>query len=210
MDRHVNDAVRLLRWAYDELLATNNRQGALRVGLELSNALFLANSRHEAFEVLGQVMEWAAKAGAISFVLERPREFHQFLTTVHKEAFAAKSKQRAFLEQLMIKARSQDGTPSDPAGARGPKQALTQRERSIIEFIAGGQSNKQIAGALGVTPETVRDSREADLRQAVGRISRTGGGACPKPWFPAWYRSTLSRPASARNGFCGALPTSVR
>ncbi len=155
-DRRIDEAVQLLTWAYDELLATNNRQVGLRVGLELSNALFLANSRHKAFEVLRQVMEWAAKAGAISFVLERPREFHQLLTTAQKEVFDAKSEQRAFLEQLMIKARSQDGTTNDPAGARGPKQALTERERSIIEFIAGGQSNKQIARALGVTPETVK------------------------------------------------------
>jgi LuxR family maltose regulon positive regulatory protein len=39
---------------------------------------------------------------------------------------------------------------------RASKQVLTERERSIVEFIAGGQSNKQIARTLGVTPETVK------------------------------------------------------
>ncbi len=36
------------------------------------------------------------------------------------------------------------------------KQRLTVRENSIIEFIAKGKSNKEIARALGVTPETIK------------------------------------------------------
>jgi DNA-binding NarL/FixJ family response regulator len=50
----------------------------------------------------------------------------------------------------------QNGTISDPTGARSPKEALTALEQSIIKFIADGQSNKQIARTLGVTPETIK------------------------------------------------------
>jgi LuxR family maltose regulon positive regulatory protein len=33
---------------------------------------------------------------------------------------------------------------------------LTARERAIIEFIAKGRSNKEIARELGVAPETIK------------------------------------------------------
>jgi len=42
------------------------------------------------------------------------------------------------------------------SGPQKPRQMLTERENSIIEFIARGKSNKEIARALGVTPETIK------------------------------------------------------
>jgi DNA-binding NarL/FixJ family response regulator len=42
-----------------------------------------------------------------------------------------------------------------PALARPPDE-LTARERSIVEFIARGRSNKEIARELGVAPETIK------------------------------------------------------
>ncbi|MCO5082763.1 MAG: helix-turn-helix transcriptional regulator [Rhizobiaceae bacterium] len=45
----------------------------------------------------------------------------------------------------------------DPTASRWPsKEILTGREQSIVEFIVNGQSNKQIARTLDVTPETVK------------------------------------------------------
>src|SRR5262245_57168278 len=70
-ERRTEDALRSLTWAYDELLSTDNRHGALRVGLDLANVTFLSGSRGRAFEVLNPVLSWAAKSGAVSFVWER-------------------------------------------------------------------------------------------------------------------------------------------
>ena len=36
------------------------------------------------------------------------------------------------------------------------RESLSARERSIVELIAQGQSNKEIARTLGITPETVK------------------------------------------------------
>ncbi len=38
----------------------------------------------------------------------------------------------------------------------GAAAALSPRERYILELIGGGQSNKEIARALGIAPETVK------------------------------------------------------
>jgi LuxR family maltose regulon positive regulatory protein len=40
--------------------------------------------------------------------------------------------------------------------ATEPSESLSPRERDILERIAGGQSNKEIARSLGIAPETVK------------------------------------------------------
>jgi LuxR family maltose regulon positive regulatory protein len=55
------------------------------------------------------------------------------------------------LEQLRERLRS----TRKPSTTR-PRDELTARERSIIEFIARGQSNKEIARELDVAPETIK------------------------------------------------------
>jgi LuxR family maltose regulon positive regulatory protein len=147
-------SIRLLTWAYDELLSAGNRHGALRVGLELSNAHFRAGNPIKAFEVLGQIVSWAAKAGIVSFLLERQNEFSQLLSAAQSDGLNPEA--RTFLQRLATSDVMQNGTLSGPAGARSPKETLTAREQSIIKFIADGQSNKQIARMLGVTPETIK------------------------------------------------------
>jgi LuxR family transcriptional regulator, maltose regulon positive regulatory protein len=155
-DGHMDTAVKLLTSAYDELLSTDNRHGALRVGLELSNARFLAGNRPEAFQILKQVMGWAAKANAPSFVLERQREFSDLILAAQNEAsFGVNTQERKFLEQIS-KGRVQGSAVGFPGGKSRSKQPLSAREQTIMEFIAGGQSNKQIARTLGVTPETIK------------------------------------------------------
>ena len=150
-------AVRLLIRGYDELLATDNRHDALRAGLELSNALLLAGNRIKAFDVLKQVLGWAMNARAVSFALERPRDFRQLMSAAQKEpSIAADRGLYTFLENLMERLRAHDGSDDGSTGVRASKQALTDGECAIIEFIAGGQSNKQIARTLGVTPETIK------------------------------------------------------
>jgi LuxR family transcriptional regulator, maltose regulon positive regulatory protein len=141
-------AVRLLTWAYDELLGTDNRRGALRTGLELANALLIAGNRTQAFDVLKQVLGWAAGANAVAFLLERPDDFTQLLSAAHRDLGSDPSL-REFLNRVATDMRAEGGSNSH---VRASKQVLTERERSIVEFIAGGQSNKQIARTLGVTP----------------------------------------------------------
>ncbi|MGD2133036.1 MAG: response regulator transcription factor [Maricaulaceae bacterium] len=50
---------------------------------------------------------------------------------------------------------------------------LTPREISVLELIAAGQSNKEIARTLGVSPNTVK-THAANLYEKLGVTRRTG------------------------------------
>jgi DNA-binding CsgD family transcriptional regulator len=52
-----------------------------------------------------------------------------------------------------------------PAASGGP--ALTTRERTILEVVAQGQSNKEIGRTLGISPETVK----THLENVYGKLS---------------------------------------
>jgi LuxR family maltose regulon positive regulatory protein len=153
-----NEGLRHLTWAYDDLLAAGNLYGALRVGLELSNAHFVAKEgdQSKAFEILTQVLARAAKAKTVSFLRERLTQFGELLSSAQEERFRVLPDLRKFLHESATKGAAEGGTIGNPCGVGRSRDILTKRERSIIEFIAGGQSNKQIARTLGVAPETVK------------------------------------------------------
>jgi LuxR family maltose regulon positive regulatory protein len=148
------EGVRLLAKAYARLLSIDNRFSALRVGLDLATALF-AGGHRSAFDVLCEVIGWAAEAGARAFILERHSNLLPLLSAAQKEAsFGENQLIVQFLSQLTRE--GPEGASRNELTERDIRQLLTDRERSIIEFIANGQSNKKIARTLGVTPETVK------------------------------------------------------
>jgi len=69
------------------------------------------------------------------------------------------------------------------AGVR-PFGDLTQREREVLELLARGRSNSQIAQGLGVSPKTIRNHvsnvfaklHVADRAEAIVRARRAGMG----------------------------------
>ena len=56
---------------------------------------------------------------------------------------------------------------------------LTEREREVLDLIAAGRSNGQIATELYLAPKTVRNNVSAILVQAPG--DRPRGGHHPGP-----------------------------
>jgi DNA-binding NarL/FixJ family response regulator len=59
------------------------------------------------------------------------------------------------------------GFPVEPHAADADLALLTPRERQILQLIAQGQSNKEIAALLGLSPNTVSAHR-ANLMEALG------------------------------------------
>jgi len=147
-------AARLLQRAYDGMHLVDDRYGVLRVGMNLAVALHRAGDLAAAIRIASQVVGSAAPAGAVSFVLERAADFVPVLSLCAKSAIEPHV--RRYAEQLLSKCREREKPRSGSRDSDVTKQLLTERERSIVQFIAGGQSNKQIARTIGVTPETVK------------------------------------------------------
>jgi LuxR family maltose regulon positive regulatory protein len=151
-------AVGQLTRAFDELQATDNRHEALRVGLDLANGHFRVGSSAKAFAILQRILGWAARANAVTFLGERPEELLQLLASARRcAAIAADTEVCRLLDRVLAdSAAGREALREEPPEPAPARQALSRRERSIIEFIAGGQSNKEIARTLGVTPETIK------------------------------------------------------
>ncbi|MEA2138133.1 MAG: hypothetical protein QOG56_1283 [Solirubrobacteraceae bacterium] len=70
----------------------------------------------------------------------------------------------------------------DPAPAPAPQLALSSREREVLERVAGGATNREIAAALHLSPHTVKEHTSALYRklevrnraEAVQRAQRLG------------------------------------
>jgi len=117
----------------------------------------------------------AFRAGASGFLLKDapPAELVNGVRTVARgEALLAPAVTRALIGHFAERLR-----PGDPfrAARDGVVRTLTPREREVLELIAEGLSNAEIAAALFITPETVKTyvSRiltKLDLRDRVQAV----------------------------------------
>jgi len=154
---HSRDAIRLLSGAYEELLESNNQLSALRVGTELSLVRLRFESPLAAINTFKPVLSKAARSGAAGFVLDSDPGIGQLLSMVTSGANSEQTNDvRKFARHLLTLLEKRKVPARASSGSQSAKKRLTVRENSIIEFIAKGKSNKEIARALGVTPETIK------------------------------------------------------
>lgn len=141
--------------AYREMLGAGNVLRSLRVGAEAAIALARAGRTGEALGILTVVLGQAASANLVSFALDRREDLRALVGAwTDSGAVVAGEEARKFAADLLVRWRHEP--VSLLPGSKQGKQSLTDREMRIVAFIAGGQSNKEIARALGVAPETVK------------------------------------------------------
>ncbi|PYS17622.1 MAG: DNA-binding response regulator [Acidobacteria bacterium] len=96
-------------------------------------------------------------AGARAFVLksEGGRALIEAIESVsrHKPFFAARASETLLNSFLKSTAHSNEPSP------------LTDREREVVQLLSAGQSNKQVAAALGISVKTVETHRAAVMRK---------------------------------------------
>jgi LuxR family maltose regulon positive regulatory protein len=152
----LQDAADALSEAFEGLMATDDRFIALRVGIDLAVLHARLGASDKSHDLLLKLMMWGAEANMPSFVLDHDRRVVPILLQardqgVFDEHGGALKLVNGLLDQLRERAREK----KKPATSR-PRDDLTARERSIVEFIARGRSNKEIARELGVAPETIK------------------------------------------------------
>jgi DNA-binding NarL/FixJ family response regulator len=119
---------------------------------ELPDLPIVMLSAHPELHLVRATLE----AGAIGYVLKRAsgRELREAVRS------GAQGKPY-FSEEIMhvIRERSRSSGGVDPARAENPALALTGREFEILQLIAGGHSNREIAEILSLSIKTIETHR---------------------------------------------------
>ena len=99
------------------------------------------------------------------------------------------------LSSLLLHHFSRRQSSSD---VQGPMQLLTPREAEIVQLLADGLSNKQIARCLGITDATVKNHVH-NILEKLDVSSRGAAAAC--------YRRTVSLTGASRIGLGFPTPS---
>jgi len=135
----------------------NGLDAAVQIRRRLPRTEILMFTAHETEELVREVFE----AGAKSFIYKS--DAHEFLVDAiqslsqHKPFFTSKVSEILFADLL-----------NRPAGnSHRPEQGqrLTGREREIVQLVAEGQSNKEVADKLGISVRTAETHRAHILRK---------------------------------------------
>ncbi|CAL8479911.1 LuxR C-terminal-related transcriptional regulator [Caballeronia sp. S22] len=151
------EAVDLLEEARQSAGRRHNHYLGLRLRTMQALAWMSAGMRGEAVEVIGEVVRMAAPAGLHQSLLDQGEQIGPLLQALRDDTrnSAQTRDVLSYIDRLLDGWRAQyqpDGTSRREAG----REPLSARERNIVELIAQGLSNKEIARDLGVTPETIK------------------------------------------------------
>jgi DNA-binding NarL/FixJ family response regulator len=106
---------------------------------------------HDTDSLIRDVLE----AGARGFLLKS--DARQFLVSAVESLAAHKPFFTGSVSETLLETYLSKGTASD--------SALTSREKAVVQLIAEGKTNKQIADILSVSTKTVETHRAAALRK---------------------------------------------
>ena len=135
----------------------NGLDAAVHIRRHLPETEILMFTGHETDELIREAFE----AGVKSFIFKS--EAHHFLVDAieslsrHKPFFTSQVSEILFSHMV--------NRTEGANGAAEPGQRLSPREREIIQLLAEGKSNKEVAGALGISVRTAETHRAAILRK---------------------------------------------
>jgi DNA-binding NarL/FixJ family response regulator len=135
----------------------NGLDAAQQIRRRLPQTEILIFTAHQTDELIREVFQ----AGVKSFIVKT--DAHHFLVEAiqslseHKPFFTNKVSEVLFAEILNRSAATPHTTPT---GTR-----LTSREREIVQLLAEGKTNKEVAGALGISIRTAETHRANILRK---------------------------------------------
>ena len=177
------EAIGILNAALERLEQLHGTYLALRLRTLLALAWLNAGECERALAIFHDVATVAAPAGLCQSIIDQGPEIGPLLKLARENARTTGETPEivAWSDRLLDSWRAQHEPNSEPRQESAPDR-LSSRERGIVELIAQGQSNKEIARTLGITPETVKSHVKSiftklavDKRaQAVSRAQALG------------------------------------
>ncbi len=152
------EAIAILSKLRQEAESADDHYFALRLATHLSVALLNANKPVEASKVFGEILHAGAPAGIYQAILDQGPWIGTLLLSFQDSAprTGGDRELTAYADRLIAGWRARHGSEPAPSPTSAVAESLSSRECSILERIGKGESNKEIARALGITPETVK------------------------------------------------------
>jgi LuxR family transcriptional regulator, maltose regulon positive regulatory protein len=158
MQERFGDAISILTGLQHETESMNNHYFALRVATQLAVARFSANQVIEALNGFRSVLKVSAQAGIYQTILDEGRNIGALLTAFEESAkrTGESCELVPYIDRLMAGWRLRYQPQIMPAPRSEIAEALSARESDILKLIGQGLSNKEIARARAIGPETVK------------------------------------------------------
>ncbi len=107
-----------------------------------------------AHDALAQALALVATSGAVRALVDQPVAIAPLLRRAAERDAAGDGVAPALTQALHASGAGAEAT--NDAGATALLERLSPRERHILQLLGVGRSNKEVARALGITPETVK------------------------------------------------------
>jgi len=121
----------------------------------LSETLFAAGQRADAESLFEDVLRSAATAGLRQSMLDGSPEIGSLLFGFEETALRTRPGRELLpFVRMLIESWRESRPHLNPDATIDTTGSLSPRERDVLERIARGQSNKEIARNLGIAPET--------------------------------------------------------
>jgi LuxR family transcriptional regulator, maltose regulon positive regulatory protein len=182
-NNQLHGAIHLLTSARQEAVEMKQLHRALLIAVQLSTSLLQARDSVAAHRVFQDALRAAAAGKMGQLVLDGGAQIGELLSSFQDSPRNKPNPELiSYAEELMMRWRERHEPQAMKKATISVAELLSARERNIINLIARGQSNKEVARDLGISPETVKshmkhifEKLEVEKRtQAVARAQSLG------------------------------------
>lgn len=157
-ENRLKDSARILRALHGEANLAQYHYVALMAAVQLSTILLKLGETDTASNVFCDSLRIAASADMYQVILDGGPQVGKLLLIFQEDARRTGQSRELlpFVDRLITGWRERYEPKLTPDANTSIAELLSARERNIIELIARGQSNKEVARDLGISPETVK------------------------------------------------------
>jgi LuxR family transcriptional regulator, maltose regulon positive regulatory protein len=135
-----------------------NNYWALQMSVHLVDALLGCGDQAEGRAMLVQALQVGARAGVFQTFVDAGKHVGELLLSFHHatpQDSRLPPELRPYIGSILAE-RARQRTGVSPTRASRVSESLSPRERSVLHSMSSGLSNKRIAQALQIAPETVK------------------------------------------------------